>query len=725
MATTPANLSNACIDIESLKEHASNEILQLLECDPSVTKKAMVLDPSLSGPIGSVVSVKQFRAAGIQQFSLLNSPSLNTGTCEAVFYFLRPNPSLVQLFIQHVKARQRDPRQASVPVKVHFVPRRSLMCEKLMAQAGIMPYITVGEYALDVIPLEHDVLSLEIPHAFHDLSVEGSGVSATACAHALVRLQAAFGTIPVVKGKGNAALKVFQIAHRLRTAGDNSLTNSNSLASITSTNGNGSDDVSLGLQNPWSSNLRVPDISMAVIIDRSVDIITPVLTPNTYEGVIDEFIGIKNGAVEVAQDAVDQEKAAEKKNAAPGSINPTPAAPEMKRVLLNSSDRLFEEVRDVPFYAVGPSLHRKTEFIKATYSERHNAQSLHEMHQFLNKFKTVHQEHTLLMVHVNIADKVGKELHSSAVARRTAIEMQMLLEESQAISETSVSTAIYKNEPLNIVLRQLCLLSFTVGLSKKAYQQFRTEIIQRYGFEHLTTLANLEKIGVLNRSVPRPDWALLRNKLKLTLTEPQREALVKTINGKGPTGAVGGIAAASDYHYVYKGYAPLSVRLVENAVTPAGWSSIDTCVATLPGPHFEYRQELPIEVQERMSMPVGYSSALPAVYAFPEPSQKQIRALLPQKDWKFIAPTSANNSLNNVAKATGGSVGVLEHKKPVVLVFFVGGCTYGEISALRHLSQLSSHDRSYLILTTKIINGNSFVDSIIDPMENLLDQSVM
>lgn len=718
MTTTPANLSNACIDIESLKEHSSSSLLRLLDAIPSATKKAMVLDPSLSGPIGSVVSVKQFRAAGVQQFSLLNSPSLSTGTCDMVLYFVRPTPTLIQLLIQHIKARQRDPRQAAVPVHVHFVPRRSLVCEKLMAQAGIMPYITLGEFTLDFIPLEHDVLSLEIPDAFYNFAVEGTSSSATACAHALLHLQAAFGTIPVVKGKGHAALRVFQIAHRLRSTLEASVTGS-AVGANSSALGLG-DLSSLAAMN--SLGMRVPEISMAVLIDRAVDLVTPVLTPNTYEGAVDEFLGIKNGAVEVPQDAVDVEKNAEKKAATAAALGvaaPTPpatsGAPESKRVLLNSSDRLFEELRDVPFFAVGPSLQRKTEFIKATYSERHGAQSLQEMHKFLIKFKTVHQEHSLLMVHVNIADRVGKELHSAAVSRRSIIEQQMLQEENQSISEAAVSNAIYKNEPFPVVLRLLCLLAFTVGISRKAFAQFRSEIIQCYGFEHLTTLANLEKIGVLNRFVPRPDWSLLRNKLKLTLAEPQREALMQVINGKGPGGVVGGIAAATDYHYVYKAYAPLSVRLVENAASLAGWAGIDTSVATLPGPHFEFRQELPVEVQERMTMPVGYATALSAVYYSPEPSQKQIRALLPQKDWKFIP------SQPNQGRGASNVVEGLEHKKPVVLVFFIGGCTYGEISALRHLSQSATHDRSYIVLTTKIINGNSFVDMIIDPMENLLD----
>jgi hypothetical protein len=42
-----------------------------------------------------------------------------------------------------------------------------------------------------------------------------------------------------------------------------------------------------------------PEIDTLVILDRAVDLVTPLLTPLTYEGVIDEFIGVHNGAIKV------------------------------------------------------------------------------------------------------------------------------------------------------------------------------------------------------------------------------------------------------------------------------------------------------------------------------------------------------------------------------------------------------------------------------------------
>lgn len=55
-------------------------------------------------------------------------------------------------------------------------------------------------------------------------------------------------------------------------------------------------------QTPKTSNASAPDtlltlsenIDSLIILDRRVDMITPFLTQLTYEGLIDEVIGIKN-----------------------------------------------------------------------------------------------------------------------------------------------------------------------------------------------------------------------------------------------------------------------------------------------------------------------------------------------------------------------------------------------------------------------------------------------
>ena len=49
------------------------------------------------------------------------------------------------------------------------------------------------------------------------------------------------------------------------------------------------------------------------MIDREIDFVTPLLTPLTYEGLIDEVIGIQNGYIKVDPDMVEAESQEERR----------------------------------------------------------------------------------------------------------------------------------------------------------------------------------------------------------------------------------------------------------------------------------------------------------------------------------------------------------------------------------------------------------------------------
>lgn len=50
-----------------------------------------------------------------------------------------------------------------------FVPRRTLVCEKILEEECVVGDITIGEYPLYFVPLEADLLSLELEHSFQEL----------------------------------------------------------------------------------------------------------------------------------------------------------------------------------------------------------------------------------------------------------------------------------------------------------------------------------------------------------------------------------------------------------------------------------------------------------------------------------------------------------------------------------------------------------------------------
>lgn len=104
--------------------------------------------------------------------------------------------------------------------------------------------------------------------------------------------------------------------------------------------------------------------------------------------------------------------------------------------------------------------------------------------------------------------------------------------------------------PLTQVLRLLSLYSLcSDGLKTKQYDFYRREITQTYGHSHILTLQNLAKAGLFKRQesgmqLGRAGYSSVRKSLNL---------IVDDVDELNP----------NDISYVYSGFAPISVRLVQ------------------------------------------------------------------------------------------------------------------------------------------------------------------
>lgn len=124
--------------------------------------------------------------------------------------------------------------------------------------------------------------------------------------------------------------------------------------------------------------------------------------------------------------------------------------------------------------------------------------------------------------------------------------------------------------------------------------------------------------------------------------------------------------APKDISFVHSFYAPLTIRIVEQSLKPLGWSGLNDILSCIPEPSFEDYQ--------LYNSSNGFSARRDSLTS--EISQSDIPR--------------------------------------VIIVFFVGGCTFAEITALRFLSQQDENNVEFVIATTKIINKNNFLSSIIE-----------
>jgi hypothetical protein len=645
-----SHLSNSAINLVSLREFYRKELAEILDYNPltrtadaasNVHKKALVIDKSISGSLGLVAEVDLLRSHGVEEIFYL-FPGELTATKQHILYLIRPNLQSIRVVASHILAHHSAGKKHIYSIV--FVPRRTMLCERELEQLGVAGDVAhIAQFHFDLIPFDSDILSLELSPAFRELYIDGEISSLHSIAKSIIKLQTVAGLIPVVKGKGNNALRVFNLMQRMRRE---YMISSGSSASASASSSS--------------------DISEIILLDRTVDLVSPLLTQCTYEGLIDEIYGIRNGYIEVDAEIIGAKTEGSKK------------------LPLSSNDNLYKETRDLPFRILGPLLHKKAEYIKETYSERHSAVTVNEMHNFMQKFKSAHAEHSLLQTHINLAEKIAIITKSKLFDRRLDIEKAILDALDTENVEEYIDNSIAKQANIWIVLRLICLhvITSSKGISPKKFEFWKAGIVQTYGFEWLFTLQNLEKLGLFLPNSKRPFQQI---KKQLKLAEQQSQSFSP---GNG------------DISYIYNGYSPLSVRLVELAAR-GGWRRIEEILNLLPGKAFEYVQEPAEKFNSSSAAPVN---------------------LLELKTGEKGEKNNLNAALNASSPRSANSTENLS-KKPLILVYFIGGVTFSEISALRCLSESPNHPYEYIVCTTKLVNGTTLLESVQEIVQNRLNKA--
>ncbi|XP_047976138.1 vacuolar protein-sorting-associated protein 33 homolog [Salvia hispanica] len=589
------NLENAPINLTEIRTRAQTELLNILRDIKG--DKCLVIDPKLSGALSLLVQSSELKENGAELRHLTAEP-IQTERTKVVF-LVRAQPDLMRFICSTIhndtsKGLHRE-------YYLYFVPRRLVSCENVLAEEKVRELLNIGEFSLYMLPLDEDVISFELDLTEKESLVEGDETAFWNIAKAIHNLEFSCGVIPNVRAKGKGAARVADILTRMQTEEP---------------------------VNTSNMGIPLPEINTVVLLDREVDMITPMLTQLTYEGLIDEFLGVKNGAVELDAAIMGNQQEGKK-----------------VKVPLNSSDKLFRETRDLNFEVVVQVLRQKATSMKQDYTEiSTTTQTVSELKDFVKKLNSLPE----MTRHINLAQHLTTFTSKSVFAERLDMEQTLVEAQSYDICFDYIEELLCKQEPLEKVLRLLILFSITnSGLPKKHFDYLRRELLISYGPEHINTLDSLEKAGLLRKQDSRGNWLTIKRALQL---------LVEDTDTTNP----------NDISYVFSGYAPLSIRLVQHAIR-SGWRSLEEILKLLPGPQLETKR--------------GGFSSIPSYDTLP-------------------------GSLNSSEKLSNG-------RRDLVLVVFVGGVTFAEISALRFLSSQEGMAYDLIIGITKVVNGRTLIETFI------------
>lgn len=364
----------------------------------------------------------------------------------------------------------------------------------------------------------------------------------------------------------------------------------------------------------------------------------------------DECFGINQSTVNFpAATFESDDKPLDKSTASSSSLD----SDQKIRIILNSADNLFAGMRDKHINACGQILSREAKSIAALLSTNQSEKSVQEIRMFVNTLPALMAQKKSLATHTTIAHLIKEHSGNDAFLNELSCEQDFLMCDNVDRVSPIIEDLLVNGATLRTVLRLICMQCLAgSGFKPKVLDYYKRELVHVYGIEVLLTVSQLEKAGLLRLQTGARSYAVLRKTLKLTVEDAAE-------------------VAPKDISYVHTSYAPLTIRIVEQSIKLLGWATLHDVLSSLPGPTFEDNQ----------STLGGYH--FDAV----------------------DGPTTRRSSLTSEMSQS--------EQRRVILVFFLGGCTFAEVSALRFLAQ-EDGNVEFVIATTKLVNKNSFLDDFIE-----------
>lgn len=563
------------LDLSIFKDHLEQSFLDKLDSLQDIDKLIVLAKPCLH-QLNYITKFDKVKKRKVEKIEILGEAISETyEKTPLIIYIIPPEIKFLKLIEIHFsKIKNKTQKQ----FHAIFIPQITNQCQSYIKSSNLNFYLKLDNLNIDMYYLDKDILSLEENSALYDLYIKEDLNLLSILAKCVIKIEAIFGKIKNRYYKGSLAKKLNQLIINEENMFD------------------------LEENNDSNTDLNY------IILDRSVDTITPFCSNFVYEGLLDEYFGIDLNTIKISTKILEKEK------------------DEIIKIDLSENEKFYTNIKDFNFSKIRVFLpNRLSEHSKILEEGKKKMDDMKKIQENLEKVKLIKEERSSLTTHINLADYIAKKQKNPLANNYLIMEQSILAGDiSNEIYEFIDNEMTKKSEEYNL-LKIICLISsLKNGIKSKFYDQMKRDFLQIYGFEELFLWNNLEEINILKPQESSNYYNDIEKKLKL---------IYEDIDLNEP----------NDISYSYSGYAPISVRLIEKAIT-RGWKNIEDVLYKLPGE-----------------------------YEFPKER--------------------------------------LEIGNKIYLVVYIGGITYGELSAIRYLNE-KMKNRKIIVLTTGMINYKKIFNSL-------------
>lgn len=600
-----ASLDNAQINLHYLRDYIFDDFKHIFA---TKEKKSLVFEKDLEPNITLIVSTTQFNAWGVTAFHFLDA-FINVGRTltNNITFVIRKTPTSFKIVTDYMNIHKNLNYHIVVVPDIKYT-----LGINMLERADWLTKLTMHNLPIPLIPIDNDLLSMEFLDGFKEKVINHSNNYLFDAVDGIVLLEQLYGVIPVIHGIGIQAQFVVEEV----------------------------------LDNRHKVLHTESKIARMIIIDRTCDYITPLLTAITYAGALDEQIGIESNKIRFSME-VKNDKVT-KNNIDVKNKNDDVTKKDIDNIIkkdiiikANSDDKVYALIRDKRVEGIFDLLlpeNKKYKHLYQLVEETKKKGDINGLNDAISKIKMLNTNYkeTSLINHCNLLNKITIDYDIIEVEQNL---MLGVIKDDNTFMTVWLSLLKKKHQVLKL-FKLICLYCITNdGINVDFCKQLEHYIITYYDTDYVFLFDNLFTAGVL---FPKNDdykgrWYKARTKFQLIADD------------------------TNDIAYTFNGYAPLSCRLVENALM--------TPLNKLLG-------------QKKTGV------------LFKGWMDKKTSTKTDLIDDSFYAIQETNLEQDNL-----------------LLVYFVGGITHAEIAALRYISTMNK-DKHIIIATTCIINGNKMLNSL-------------
>lgn len=441
---------------------------------------------------------------------------------EIVLFIIQPTMDNLEtlIYAKHVV-------QNTVELCAIFFPKETPEIIEKLIKEELLDTFQIYNFNIDIEPLDADLYCLESDESFREIYIDKNYDSISKLAEVVLKFEAAFGKIQSKYIKGDMA-KIFNDYLTLKEAEHKLKTNEQILGMI--------------------------------VLDRSIDFITPLLSNYTYEGMIDEYLGINKGNITVKRSFTKSILKPDYRKKKPDD--------NIEYPLTSDVNGFFSDLRCMHYITATNYISSINDKYVAKFDKNKEVRTTDQMVETFSSFKDFKSIESYLNDNTNFLKLLYNEVKNIDDANIRQHKLALINGDNKKV-ETYYNDYISEKKDLYKILNVIILQSL-IQNGIENYFLLKREIMNIYGYQQIFLFRNLEFLNLVKEKENITLQKLFKSRFK------QINENLNLINRNFK------LRETNDLSYIVEGYCPLTLKLIEKA-GEGGWSEIRETLNLIPG----------------------------------------------------------------------------------------------------------------------------------------------